>query len=87
MKLDKKFKKAWVEALLSGKYTQCTGEMTNSQGHVCTLGLGGVVKHKDPEKGWDVLGNEAITQEFVRMNDNPNVIPFEIMAGVINEWL
>lgn len=87
MKLDKKFKKAWVEALLSGKYTQCTGFMRNSKGHVCTLGLGGILKYKNAWRGWEVIGDEEITNEFVSMNDNPNVIPFEIMAGVINEWL
>ena len=89
MKLDKKFKKAWVEALLSGKYKQSNfyGECNGK----CVLEVGAIVRFGTPKRWASVLGEVddchcTISQQFYELNDNDQV-PFEIFAGVIDQWL
>jgi hypothetical protein len=88
MKLDKKFKKAWVEALLSGKYEQaCFHGQCNGK---CVLEVGAIVKFGTSTKWQEIfIGidyGSTILEEFWKLNDNEN-LPFEVFAGVINEWL
>lgn len=37
--MDANLKSAWVAALRSGQYTQCTGTLENMNGHNCCLGV------------------------------------------------
>jgi hypothetical protein len=44
MKLPKKFKQKWVEALLSEKYEQCHFQLQDTCGSMCIMGLGAFAK-------------------------------------------
>jgi len=89
-KLPKKFKDKWVKALLSGDFEQNTTGTMEFDGKVCVLGLGAFVKFGDPERGWNVFDEYGEDQwpiecELFGLNDSG--VPFEVLAGVINEWL
>lgn len=84
-KLDKEFKKRWIDILLSEKY----GQGFNSLGHdnkVCVLGAGGIALAGSSSKGYEVLKDKEIESEFCSLND-VHKIPFEVFAGIIDEWL
>jgi hypothetical protein len=84
-RLPKKFKQKWVKALLSGEYRQCTGSM-GYKNHCCVLGVGGIIKFGSPSRGWDLLKNKNIEWQLINLNDQGQV-PFEVLAGVIDQWL
>lgn len=84
--LDPKFKKDWVKALLSGKYTQNNSIGRNGSNHHCVLGVGGIALNQDAPSGYNIFKDKKIQEDFIRLNDMDKV-PFEIFAGIIDEWL
>lgn len=86
-KLSKKFKKQWVNALLSGEYEQVFGTpgSDRTKAH-CVLGVGGVVKYGTCRKAYKVLNGDDAEGALLTLNDEERV-PFDILAGVIDEWL
>jgi hypothetical protein len=99
-KLPKEFKGKWVDALLSGKYGQAPCGLV-SNGRYCCLGVAAVVsgfaadnlrydgyvmsekfKGKIPEV---FRTNTEAQINLTLLNDDG--VPFEVIAGVINEWL
>lgn len=99
-KLPKKFKKDWVNALRSGKYKQgyrflkcgIVGETYH-----CCLGVACEIVGDEiptgatwiPDNAYDVPEilheKNDITESLAGLNDAG--VPFEVIAGVINEWL
>lgn len=91
--MDKTLKAKWVEALLSGKFEQCSGVFCTNDGAYCAVGL---LMHLDT--GFDtfsamgatptgrlseLLGGDEACQAFFEMNDAG--VPFEMQAGLIEE--
>ena len=101
-KLPKEFKKKWVAALRSGKYKQARGVLYDeyNKGYCCLGVSGKVCGYPDSELkteffrfGFDqipqILKGDCYTNPIVEgLTDlNDDMIPFEIIAGVVNEWL
>lgn len=108
-KLPKAFKKKWVDALKSGKYTQgkgylkldneycCLGVAAEISGlktisGACLLSTGqgvhGLSKIPAIIRGKPFKGDKRynpVVEGLVDMNDGD--VPFEVIAGVINEYL
>jgi hypothetical protein len=87
-KLDPKFKDRWVKALMSGRYEQNTNGNLQSALYpnlVCVLGVGGDLMFGNPRKGYEVIMDGEIEKELYSLNDAG--VPFEVLAGIINEYL
>lgn len=90
--MDKKLKAKWVEALVSGKYQQIQGRLHDGVGGYCCLGvLHLIATGKNPPGLWaekpacvQKMGRE-IELELAVMNDEG--VPFDVIAGLINEAL
>lgn len=92
--MDKRLKAKWVEALVSGKYQQGNGLLRDaSTGGYCCLGVLCEVAGARPYQieattfpwhaGFKGLVHQDIAYELADMNDDG--VPFEMIAGFINE--
>lgn len=102
-KLPKSFKTKFVKALLSGKFKQGTDGSLLRGNAFCCLGVGCIVagipeKHirgrafifSDDIQGSDKVpavlhGGDGIPGQLADLNDDG--VPFEVIAGLINENL
>lgn len=98
--MDKKLKAKWVKVLCSGQYKQARGALLDEAGHRCCLGvLGGILGIKPNAlyatrhaiggsdiKPLDECGLNLEEREALA-NLNDNGVPFEMIAGLINEAL
>lgn len=97
--MDAKLKAKWVKALRSGEYVQGTGSLYN-HGRYCCLGVLACVYNGEKQSegafgtaGYNDSGYGIATREvgeeekdgLAIMNDNG--IPFELIAGFIQENL
>lgn len=102
-KLPEEFKKKWVDALLSGKYKQGNFQLRRVDNTYCCLGVAAKVcgvkdnaitgeyglstVNQNYRKVPNIIksGPNPIAHAFMVLNDNN--VPFEVIAGVINEYL
>lgn len=100
-KLPKAFKKKWVDALLSGEYKQADCGLVSKTGRCCCLAVAaiesGFRREELRDDGWVMSEkfkgaipenfrlNSAIQFAFSDLNDDG--VPFDIIAGIINQWL
>jgi hypothetical protein len=90
--MDKKLKSKWVKALLSGEFEQTTGCLRDSKGYCCLGVLHKVATGSDPYTLWDgdrpkcveKIGHDA---ELALAAVNDDGVPFEMIAGLIDEAL
>ncbi len=81
--MDEKWKKKWLEALRSGEYEQCTGNLHLKDDGFCCLGvlcdLVGGDRWKDYGEGWK---NNAMTFISIHDPDEYSYIPSSIVEVV-----
>lgn len=76
-KLPPDFKAKWVEALRSGKYKQCTSELSDEYGRFCCLGVACIVAgHTHREMvGYGFVGNiEKYNIKFLNTDLVPSML-------------
>lgn len=99
-KLPKKFKRQWTDALMSGKYQQGSYFLKNNGKHCC-LGVACEVAGIKATKRYAYINenlaqgkipkaiihehNYEVSEALSTMNDDG--VPFEVIAGFINEYL
>ena len=93
--MNQKLKEKWVKALTSGEYQQGGGQLER-HGAYCCLGVLGVVAGIpfDPTNGllYRNAGDERLAflnaqKQFALARMNDDGIPFDVIAGFINENL
>ena len=93
--MNQAMKRKWVKALLSGKYQQGLNGYLHRGGEYCCLGVARSVclgdDHDGPE-GW--LSDEEASELGISQNVqgkladlNDSGVPFDIIAGLIDEAL
>lgn len=72
MKLEKKFKKAWVKALRSGLYEQGKGTLKDAEGKMCCLAVAGTIcgvtnfnNQSVFQKGEGIKGISKVPKELI----------------------
>lgn len=90
--MDKELKAKWIKALRSGKYQQTQYYLKRDDAYCCLGILHKVATGKDAPALWDhdkpacviELGDE-IERALAGVNDDG--VPFEVIAGLIDEAL
>lgn len=91
--MTKAQKKKWIEALRSGEYKQGK-QMLYRNGRYCCLGVGCVVlRDKETSEiagrsypsSLGLRGFDGLESPLSEINDSG--VPFEVIAGVIDQWV
>lgn len=91
--MDQELKKQWVDALRSGKYSQCTGTLTDGEGYCC-LGVLATIRGRLDDDGYctDMCedGDVDVPPEWVDAR-NPRLIHLNDTQGAsfneIADWI
>lgn len=90
--MNERLKKRWIEALRSGRFKQTIGALRDENGYCCLGVLHLVATGKRPYSLWSndkpkcvVAFGEKFEECLASMNDDG--VPFDIIAGFINEAL
>lgn len=89
----------WVEALESGKYTQCKTQLTDDKGNFCCIGVLGKINGHKPEDMYSgreisaydicerITGGGTDASFFWHMNDRDGRTFKEIAEVIRERWL
>ena len=84
-------KKKWIKALLSGEYKQGTGKLHSKEKNTfCCLGVAVDIKIAKAAPNFDELTSHSFLPEQIQLklaNMNDKRVPFEVMAGFIEQWV
>lgn len=86
--MDKALKTNWVKALCSGKYKQGKHSLKRGSKYCCLGVLGelmGMEEKNLVSKAWISTKKMSFTKQEKLANLNDSGVPFEMIAGFINE--